>query len=396
MKVLQINSVCGIRSTGRICTDIAKVLTSLGHECKIAYGREAVPEHCQEYGVRIGTDKDITMHGAYSRLFDRTGFGSKRATKRFIEWVKAYDPDVIHLHNIHGYYIHIGELFQYLKAAGKPVVWTLHDCWAFTGHCAYFERIACEKWKTTRGCFSCPQKNRYPSSLLLDMSARNYKEKKELFSDIDNMTIVTPSKWLADITASSFLGCYPIQVIHNGIDLSVFRSTDGTFRERYGLENKKIVLGVAAAWDNRKGFEDVLQLSAMLDDTHAVVVVGVTEQQQQALPKSVIGITRTNNAQELAGIYTSADVFINPTYEDNYPTVNLEAQACGTPAITYRTGGSVESVPHEHIVEQGDVKALCDKVHEVLCAKSVALRPASDFSATDRYHEYVALYQRVI
>ena len=147
MKVLMINSVCGIRSTGRICTDIAEELEKQGHDVKIAYGRETVPEKYQKYAVRIGTDLDVKLHGIKTRLFDRHGFGSKRATKKFIKWVEEYDPDVIHLHNLHGYYINIKILFDYLKKANKKVVWTLHDCWAFTGHCTHFDFVGCNKWK---------------------------------------------------------------------------------------------------------------------------------------------------------------------------------------------------------------------------------------------------------
>ena len=175
-----INSVCGIRSTGRICTDIASELEAQGHQVKIAYGRENVPEQFQRYAVRIGNDLDMRLHGVKARLLDASGFGSKSATKRFIKWVKDYDPDVIHLHNIHGYYINIEILFNYLKNSGKPVVWTLHDCWAFTGHCAYFDFAGCEKWKT--GCYGCPLKKSYPSSILIDRSKKNYIQKKRLFT----------------------------------------------------------------------------------------------------------------------------------------------------------------------------------------------------------------------
>mgnify|MGYP000231854880 FL=1 len=156
MKVLMINVVCGIRSTGRICTDLAIALEKQGHEVRIAYGRETVPEQFQKYAVRIGTDLDVKLHGIKARLFDRAGFGSRKATEKFIEWVKKYDPDIIHLHNIHGYYIDVERLFKYLRTCGKKIIWTLHDCWSFTGHCVYFDYIVCDKWKN--GCFYCPQK----------------------------------------------------------------------------------------------------------------------------------------------------------------------------------------------------------------------------------------------
>lgn len=353
MKVLMINSVCGIRSTGRICTDIAETLEAQGHTCRIAYGRESVPEKYAKYAVRIGSDLGVKTHAALSRAFDDAGFHSRRATKRFIKWVKAYDPDVIHLHNIHGYYLHIGELFKYLKTCGKKIVWTLHDCWAFTGHCPYFDFIGCEKWKT--GCYACSQKKKYPASLLCDRSRKNYALKKRLFTGVKNVTLVTPSEWLAGLARQSFLGEYPVEVVRNGIDLNAFKPTASDFKARHGLADKKILLGVASVWDERKGFADFLKLAERLDDRYRLVLVGLSEAQIARLPQNAIGIARTNSVQELAEIYTAADAFLNFTYEDNYPTVNLEAQACGTPVITYRTGGSVESVPSGNVVEKGDI-----------------------------------------
>ena len=354
MKILQINSVCGIRSTGRICTDLAEVLEQNGHECKIAYGRETVPEKYRKYAVRIGCDFDVKLHALQSRIFDNAGFGSRRATEKFIEWVKEYDPDVIHLHNIHGYYINIEVLFNYLAKADKPVVWTLHDCWTFTGHCAYYSYVKCDKWKM--GCYNCPQKKCYPSSMLLDASKKNWLKKKALFTSVKKMTLVTPSKWLANEVKQSFLGSYPIKVIPNGIDLNVFKPTLSDFREKNGLVGKKIILGVASTWGPRKGLNDFVELSKILDDNYKIVLVGLSEKQKKELPDNIIKITRTNNVQELAEIYTAADILFNPTYEDNYPTVNLEAQACGTPVVTYRTGGSIESVPKGNVVEQGFLK----------------------------------------
>ena len=358
MKVLQINSVCGIRSTGRICTDLADVLEQNGHECKIAYGRESVPEKYQKYAIRIGSDIDVKIHALEARIFDNAGFGSKKATERFIKWVEEYDPDVIHLHNIHGYYINIEVLFNYLAKANKPVVWTLHDCWLFTGHCAHYSFQKCDRWKN--GCFQCPQKKCYPSSLCLDSSKKNWERKKSLFTSVKNLVLVVPSKWLANQVEQSFLGMYPIKIIPNGIDLGVFKPTSSDFRERNNLENKKVILGVASAWGPRKGLNDFVELSKGLDDNYKIILVGLTEQQKNELPKNILGITRTNNVKELAEIYTAADVLFNPTYEDTYPTVNLEAQACGTPVVSYRTGGSVESIPQENVIEQGKYREIAN------------------------------------
>lgn len=383
MRILMINSVCGIRSTGRICTDLAEMLEKQGHEVKIAYGRESVPEKYQKYAVRIGSNLDVKLHGLKARLFDASGFGSKRATKRFVEWVKAYDPDVIHLHNLHGYYLHLGILFEYLKTCGKKIVWTLHDCWAFTGHCAHFTLAKCEKWKT--GCGHCPQKDSYPKSFS-DHAKRNFEKKKALFCGIPDLTLVTPSAWLAGLVKESFLREYSVRVIHNGIDLSVFQPTAGDFKERYGLQNKTIILGVASVWNKGKGFDDFLKLSKILDDRYAIVLVGVSKEQKSKLPENIVGIERTNSTRELAEIYTAADVFFNPTYEDNYPTVNLEAQACGTPVITYRTGGSVESVPSENVIDSfDDFYSIYPFTNDLLIAKT-------NFSKTETCSEYLVLY----
>lgn len=360
LKILFINTVCGVGSTGRICTDLADALTKQGHECKIAYGRGSLPDRYKIYAVRIGNNLSVNLHAIKTRIFDRTGFGSVGATKKFITWVKEFDPDIIHLHNLHGYYINIEILFDYLKTCGKKVIWTLHDCWAFTGHCAHFAYAKCDKWQV--GCNHCAEKKAYPKSAFLDRSKRNYEDKKHIFCNVPNMTIVTPSTWLADLVKQSYLKEYPVEVIYNGIDTDIFKPTQSDFREKYNLVNKKIILGVANVWNERKGFGDFIALSEKLDERTVIVLVGVTDKQIKSLPNKIIGINRTNSIKELASIYTAADVFMNLTYEDTYPTVNLEAQACGTPVITYATGGSVESVPRENVVTIGDIDGLKYKI----------------------------------
>ena len=363
MKVLQINSVCGYGSTGRIVTDLYDTLKQEGHDSVIAYGRGTAPEGYQT--IKIDNEWDVRMHGLKARLTDREGFGSRKATKRFIEKVKTYDPDIIHLHNLHGYYINIEVLFNYLKETDKKIIWTLHDCWAFTGHCAYFDYVGCEKWKT--GCEKCPQKKEYPKSLLLDHSELNYQIKKEIFTEVKNLTIVTPSYWLAGLVKESFLAEYPVEVIHNGIDLEVFKPTPSNFRERYHCENKTIVLGVANVWDGRKGLDTFVQLSKELPDKFQIVLVGLSKRQIRKLPENTIKIERTNSARELAEIYTAANMFVNPTLEDNFPTTNLEALACGTPVITYDTGGSSESLNDENgiVIEKESINKLKKKLMDL-------------------------------
>lgn len=393
-----INSVCGIRSTGRICTDIADVLMANGHECRIAYGREQVPEKYRDIAVRIGTDMDVKLHGVKSRFLDRHGYGSKAATQKFIRWVKEYDPDVIHLHNLHGYYIHIGVLFDYLKTCGKKIIWTFHDCWPFTGHCAYFSWFACQQWKNN-GCAACKHCKAYPKSMWVNRAKGNFAKKTALYKDLSNLTIVTPSAWLADLVRQSFLGNTPVEVIHNGIDLGAFSpEVRGSMLEKYGLEGKKVVLGVASTWDARKGLSDFVELADLLPEDYRIVLVGLSQPQIEQLPENITGIARTNNVRELAELYAAAEVFCNPTYEDNFPTTNIEALACGTPVITYRTGGSPESLDENTgwVLEQGDVPAMAEIIlgiqdrqkYRSRCAERAGL-----FDKTRMCRDYLAFYK---
>ena len=309
--------------------------------------------------------------------------------KELIKQIRDYAPDIIHLHNLHGCYINVDVLFRFLKIYGKPVVWTLHDCWPFTGHCAHFAVAGCEKWKT--GCYDCPQRKSYPVALLLDQSKRNYLAKKKLFTQLGDLTIVTPSHWLAELVQQSFLNKCRIEVIHNGIDTKVFKPSATEFRKKHGLENKRIVLGVASSWDARKGFDDFLSLAEMLGSAVQMVMVGLSQEQCLALPDNILGITRTDSTKELAELYSSADVFVNLTYEDTYPTVNLEAQACGTPVITYRTGGSVESVPEANVVEQGDLQGVANKIRRLDCPLAEL-----DFEKNSAYETYIHLYEELL
>ena len=363
MRILMINIVCGIRSTGRICTDLATVLEEQGHEVKIAYGRENVPQQFKKYAIKIGTEIDIRFHGLKARITDGCGFGSKHATEKFIEWVKKYDPDVIHLHNLHGYYINLEILFGYLKICGKRIIWTLHDCWAFTGHSAYCDAVECKRWIT--GCYDCPNKRKYPKSFI-DRSKVNWVKKKTLMEGISNLTIVTPSKWLAGLVKESFLSIYPTIVIRNGIDISQFFPLHNDTREYFDIGSKFMLLGVATAWDDMKGLSDYLNLAEKLGDEYRIVLVGVTHTQLKRLPSNVIGIERTNSIKELKQLYSAADLYLNLSYCENYPTSNLEAWACGTSVLTYRTGGSPESVEKFGgiVVERGDLYAVEEAIRK--------------------------------
>ena len=399
MKVLQINTVCGRGSTGRIATDIHKLLLEQGHESVIAYGRgEAI--NCDN-AIKIGNKIDFYNHALKTRLLDKHGFGSKKATKNFIDRIIDYNPDIIHLHNIHGYYLNIEILFNFLKEFNKPVVWTLHDCWAFTGHCAYFDYANCYKWETH--CQKCPERKSYPKSIFIDNSYSNFEKKKKLFRGLDKLTLVTPSEWLAKLVKRSFLKEYTVKVINNGIDLSVFKPSPSNFRKRYNLENKFIILGVANKWEKRKGFEYFIKLSKLIEPDETIVMVGLSKRQLKQLTKNIIGITRTNNVQELAEIYTTADVFFNPTLEDNFPTTNLEALACGTPVITFNTGGSIEAIDSStgYIVEKGDLQEVkqiiqrTEKEGKEKYSRYCIARANDYYDKNKKFLEYIELYEKL-
>ena len=363
MKVLFINSVCGIGSTGRICTDLAQQLESEGNEVKIAYGRKGtVPQQFQKYAVRIGTDFDCKMHAIQTRLLDTHGFGSKRATKEFLKWAEEYKPDLLWLHNLHGYYINVEMLFDWIKKHPEmQVKWTLHDCWAFTGHCSYFTMVKCEQWKSH--CSYCSQLRRYPACFAMSSVSKNFERKRKAFTGVKNMTLITPSKWLADLTRQSFLKEYPVEVHYNTIDTSIFKPTPSDFRERYGLQDKVIVLGVANVWEDRKGLFDFYKLAQMLDEKYVIVLVGLSEKQIKELPKNIKGIQRTNSPQELAAIYTAADVLVNPSVEETFGMTPVEAQACGTPSIVYEDTACEEVARQNgNTVVPQDVNALYESI----------------------------------
>lgn len=395
-----INTVCGITSTGKICTDIADMLTSKGHECKIAYGRGIVPEKYQKYAVRIGSDRDVNIHAALTRITDRTGFYSTSATRKFINWIKEYNPDIIHLHNIHGYYINIKLLFQYLKEAKCKVVWTLHDCWSFTGHCAHFDYIGCRKWETR--CEQCPQyRDVYPYALFKDNTKNNHARKQQAFTGVPCLTVVTPSRWLAGFVRESYLGEYPVRVIPNGIDLDRFRPVEKGLRKRLHMEDKYIILGVASMWEERKGYAYFEKLAELLEDSFRIILIGLSKEKLKKLHPKIYGVMRTDSIEELAEYYSMADVYVNTTLEDTFPTTNLEALACGTPVITFATGGSVESVDERtgKVVPKGDTEALLQAIEELRrepSKRADCLRKAAEYDKHDRFQEYLELYQELL
>lgn len=395
MKILQINS-CNYGSTGNIMLGLSKTAERDGHTVYTAVpkSRSNLAKHT-ENNIFIGSRLLRNLHIRAAEITGFNGCGSVIDTLIFLRKVCKIKPDIIHLHNLHNCYINLPLLFGYIKKNGIRVVWTLHDCWAFTGKCPYFTMAKCDRWRT--GCCGCPSVSEYPKSLT-DRTKRMYKLKKKWFTGVEDLTIVTPSEWLAGLVRESFLGEYDIKVINNGIDLETFRPIESDFRKKNNLEDKHIVLGVAAPWTKRKGFDTFLKLAERLGDKYVIVLVGVSDEQIKALPRGVIGIKRTENQQELAEIYTAADVFANPTREDNFPTVNIEAISCGTPVITYKTGGSAE-ITDENCgcaVEYDDIDAFADKIRRVCGEKPYTAEAcrarAERYDMKDKFEEYVQLY----
>lgn len=345
MRVVQINSF-GNLSTGSVMRQCHAYYLQQGYESWMVWARGVAAKDSHE---QVCSSKlEILLDGAQTRLFGKAGFHSKHATKRLLSFLDEINPDVVHLHNLHGYYLSVELLFNWLLSRACKVVWTLHDCWAFTGHCGYFTYVKCPQWKTHCGYEKpCPQINTYPKTISKKSPKWSFEHKKKLFTSLpsDRLVIITPSHWLESLVKESFLSKYPVQVVHNTVDTNIFKPTPSDFRNRYGIGDKFMILGVASTWSERKGLSDFVCLSEELNnEDYAIVLVGLNKKQLKEIPEQIIGISRTDSPVQLAEIYTAADVFFNPTKEENYPTVNLEAEACGTPVWTYNTGGCRETI----------------------------------------------------
>lgn len=392
MKIVQINTVCGSGSTGKICVAVSQLLTQKNIENYVLYasGKSEYP-----LGIRYMTNKEVKWQALRSRILGNYGFNSKRATKRLLKELDKIQPDIIHLHNLHGHNVHLGMLCTYLKEKKIKVFWTFHDCWAFTGYCPHYDMIGCDQWKKD-GCKKCPQKRR--TSWFLDRSQYLFNQKKKLFTGLD-MTIITPSKWLAEQVRQSFLAEYDVKVINNGIDLSVFYPRESDFRQKYHLEDKLIVLGVAHIWCAQKGLDVFIELSKRLDARFQIVLVGTDDKVDKQLPENIISIHRTQDQAELAEIYSAADVFVNPTREENFPTTHMEALACGTPVITFATGGSAEMLDETcgAVVRKDDINALEERIVTICVQKpysaEACIRKAKNFDKKDKFLGCIRLYE---
>lgn len=397
-KLLQIDSCLVTGSTGRITESVGRIALQQGWECYIVHGGRYVKRPSCMKDIQSVSPIGEYLHYAESLLRDNHGLASRRATRKVVEEIKRIQPDIVQLHCVHGYYLNYKIIFEYLNSTDIPVVWTFHDCWAFTGHCAHFVTAGCEKWKT--GCYDCPLKGDYPKSLV-DCSRRNYELKKKLFVANKNLHIVPVSDWMAGFVEKSFLKDKSMTVIKNGVDLNVFKSAD------VETNGKIRILGVSGVWNKDKGLYDFYRLRELLDDKYEIILVGLSKEQMKELPTGIIGIEHTESVQELAQLYSSASVFVNPTYADTFPTVNLEALACGTPVITFRTGGSPEAVTPETgwVVEQGDVEGIAALVKslelkgksEIIAQRAACRKRAEqEFDKDMCFEKYVELYEGLI
>ncbi len=391
MKIVQINAVCGLGSTGKICASISNLLNKNNVENYIFYssGRSNF-----QNSVKYTSDVYVKLQALKSKVLGNYGFNSEYITKRLIEKLTKINPDIVHLHNIHAHNCNLTMLFTYLKKKNIKLFWTFHDCWAFTAYCPHFTMAKCNNWK--KECHNCTQRKSY--SWFFDRSKYLFNKKKSLFQEL-NLTIITPSQWLADLVKQSFLKEYSVKVINNGIDLSVFKPAESEFRKKNGLKNKKIVLGAASIWGIGKGLDVFIELAKRLPDDYQIVLVGTNDKVDKKLPSNIISIHRTHNQKELAEIYSAADVFANPTREENYPTVNMESIACGTPVVTFRTGGSPEILDTTcgSVVDCDDIDAMESEIRRICEEKpysfEACLARSKKFDMNDRFEEYVKLYE---
>ena len=397
MKIVEINTVCDTGSTGRIAANVCRMLTERGHDTYFAYGRGGHPNDIN--GYKIGNRLDFLLHVFRNFFMGQSGFGSILVTRRLLKWLDDISPDILHIHNLHGFYINIEMLFKYIKEQDIKVVWTLHDCWSFTGQCAHYDYVECEKWKT--GCYNCPIfRSNYPYSLFCDNSRKNYQRKKEAFNNVKNMVIVTPSKWLARQVRESYLGSYETKVINNGIDNQKFRLRN---TELDWNQSKVYLLAVANVWTKEKGLSHLYQIMELLSNRYCLILVGLSKSQcrdaKKRLPDRVIAVTHTNNVDELVEYYQMADVYVNPTLEDTFPTTNIEALACGTPVVTFDTGGSPEIIDKNcgKVVAKEDIMAMVEAIVQMTPKTKDTINACVSrsmlYNKDERFAEYVKLIE---
>lgn len=399
-KILQINVTLNSGSTGRIVEDIGRKILNTGGLSYICYSRGK--GFSTSIFFKIGNKYSLWFHWLQTRLFDRHGLASKRATQQLVRKINEINPDIIHLHNIHGYYLNIELLFNFLKKYHKPVVWTFHDCWPLTGHCTFFDNVNCFKWENQ--CYDCPLKKSYPGSYFIDRSYLNYQLKKKLFNSLENLTIVSVSHWLKDMVVDSFLKEHKILTIQNGVDLSVFKPSKSKLKQKFNIEGRKLILGVADKWSNRKGLDEFIKLRRILNPDIVIMLIGLNRSQLNQIPENIIGVKHISNIHELPEYYSAADVFFNPSSLESFGLVTAEAMACGTPVVVYNSTASPELVKQGTgiIVEKKNLEKTKEAILKILSedknkytheCRHVA---EENFDNEKQLFEYIKLYNKIL
>lgn len=398
--ILQINVDANNGSNGSIARDIGDIALSKGWRSVIVYGRKHIPSESEL--IRVGSDWDVKWHGLFTRLTDLHGLGSYFVTKRLVKKIKEINPNIIHLHNIHGYYINYKLLFDFINMHKIPVVWTFHDCWPFTGHCGHFIGYDCYKWKTF--CNKCPAKRDYPTSWFIDNSSFNYSLKKTLFTKPDKLAIVTVSNWLKSVTTQSFFSKYPVSVIYDGIDTDSFMYRPSDLKVKLGIEGKYILMSAAANWSSSKGWDDYLKVASLLPNSYVIILIGVTSQQQKMLPKNIIGIQRVEGKEKLAEYYSIADVLLNLSYAETFGMTTAEAMACGTPGVSYNITACPELLTEDTglIVEPGDIDGVLKAIEAIVEKGRLSYSDACRRRVLENYNfkevnnKYFEIYEQLL
>lgn len=398
--ILEINTT-NYASTGNITLNIAKEARNFGFKvytaCKNA--KESL-KYQYEDQIYIGNRYDRLISQELAYITGLRGYFNILGTRSFLKKVDEIKPDLIHLHVLHDTFINLNMLFKYINKRNIPVVWTFHDCWNLTGQCPAFEMVGCYKWKT--GCHNCPQIHVEPKSLFLDTTKHIWNKQKKLFTSVNNMTIVSPSLWLKEQIDNSFFSKYKTIVINNGINLDIFKPQVSDFRSKYNLDNKKLILGVANIWEERKGLDVFIRLAKELSDDYRIVLIGTNDEINKTLPDNVVSIHRTYNQEELAKIYSAVDVYANPTLEDIFGLVNVEALACGTPVVVYKTGGCPEILTDKCgiVVERRNYeefkKSLISVCENKLFGSKDCIERASLYNQKNLYKKYIDLYKNIL
>lgn len=398
MRVLQINSLSRIQSTGRICAEISDYLNANGGEGYIAYA-DGIP---YEYGYKIGNIFDIKVHALLSRIFGTQAYFSKHSTKRLLNYIETLKPDIIHLHNLHANYINLKLLLEYLALKDIPTVITLHDCWFFTGKCTHYTLDNCFRWKTE--CYDCPRLKKDNKSWFFDRTSKMHKDKKDWFGLIPRLAVVGVSEWITNEAKKSILSSAQIITkIYNWVDFDIFKPVNpNNILHTLGIRNKFVILGVATNWSNTKGLDKFIELSTKIEVDTVIVLIGRLKHTKK-LPENIIHINETHNKYDLATYYSMADIFINFSLEETFGIVTAEALACGTPVIVMNSTANPELVGDRcgYITESCNIDEIINKINEVkhfgknYYSQYCINFAKENFDIQKRIKDYIATYKKV-